>query len=154
MLSYEGLFFDEEAIKIIKSLEKKKLPIINDVIHCTFKYHPLEEEIFNELVGKEFEIELIGYGCDGKNSGFSLKLPDELLKYYINYEEKNPRKIKIPHITTSLAENAKAENTKNLKFIPLENPTKITGKFGYWIKNQSNEYIIFEPYYNNKTKSN
>ena len=154
MLSYEGLFFDEEAIKIIKSLETVKLPIINDEIHCTFKYHPDEDEIFDELVGKEFEIELIGYGYDGQNSGFSLKLPDELLKYYINYDEGYNKKLKIPHITTSLSEGAKAENTKNLNFYLLKKPIKIIGKFGYWIKDKNSEFVSFKPYKNIKTKPN
>lgn len=83
MLSYEGIFFDENALKIIKANELYHLPILNDIIHCTFKYHPLENEIFDELVEKKFEIRLIGYGCNGKNSGFQIKLPNELINYYI-----------------------------------------------------------------------
>lgn len=150
MLSYEGIFFDENALKIIKANELYHLPILNDIIHCTFKYHPLENEIFDELVGKEFEITLIGYGCDGKNSGFQIKLPDELINYYINYDEDNNTKLKIPHITTSLSEGAKASDTKNLNFIPLEDPITIIGKFGYWIKDENKEYVSFEPYKNIK----
>ena len=62
MLSYEGIFFEGETVDFIHSLETEQLPIINNEIHCTFKYHPSESEIFDELVGKEIEVLLIGYG--------------------------------------------------------------------------------------------
>ena len=130
MLSYEGIFFEGDALKIIHSLEVEQLDKINDEIHCTFKYHPSEEEIFDEIVGKSFEVFLIGYGNDGVNSGFQVQLSDELMPYYINYDEQNPDTLKVPHITASLSEGAKASNTKNLKFKPLEKPIKIVGKFG------------------------
>lgn len=146
MLSYEGIFFEGETAEFIHSLEKEKLPVINDEIHCTFKYHPSNEEIFNELVGKEIEILLVGYACDEKNSGFQIKLPDNIIEYYINYEEDNSKKLKIPHITASLNEGAKASNTKNLSFEPLDTPYIVRGKFGYWIKKENTEYISYDKY--------
>lgn len=146
MLSYEGIFFEEDMINIIHSLEAQKLARVNNELHCTFKYHPTSNEVFNDIVGQKFEIWLIGYGNDGHNSGFQVLLPEELRKYYINFDEQNPNILKTPHITTSLAEGAKAANTKNLNFIPLKTPIKITGKFGYWIKEENQEYISFEPY--------
>lgn len=146
MLSYEGIFFEAEVVELIHSLESKKLDKINDKIHCTFKYHPSEEEIFNNIVGKNFEVFLIGYGNDGMNSGFQILLPDELIPYYINYDEQNPDVLKVPHITASLSEGAKASSTKNLEFKPLEKPIRIVGKFGYWIKDENNEYLSYNPY--------
>lgn len=145
MLSYEGIFFDENATALLHSLETKTLPRTNDEIHCTFKYHPNNDEIFDEIVGKTFEIYLVGYGNDGQNSGFEIELPKELIPYYINFDEDNSQKLKLPHITVSLNENAKAANTKNLSFQPIS-PIKITGKFGYWIKEENNEYVSFNPY--------
>lgn len=50
MLNYEGIFFDEKSLNKIYELEKTKLEITNDLIHCTFRYHPKEKEIFNEIV--------------------------------------------------------------------------------------------------------
>lgn len=152
MLSYEGIFFDKDMTELIHSLEKEKLERVNDEIHCTFKYHPSDEEIFNEIVGKYFDIYLIGYGNDGQNSGFEILLPEELKKFYINYDEENLNILKVPHITASLSNNAKASNTKNLKFMPLENPVKLVGRFGYWIKDEDNEYVSYEIYSNKKTK--
>ena len=152
MLSYEGLFFDNDMVEIIHSLETDPLELINDEIHCTFKYHPSDDEIFNEIVGKTFEIYLISYGNDGQNSGFQILLPDDLQKYYINFDNENPGKLNYPHITASLSEGAKAINTKKLDFKPLETPIKLVGKFGYWIKEENGEYLSYEAYEKNKSK--
>ncbi len=147
MLSYEGIFFDEDTIKLIHSLETNTLEEVNDEIHCTFKYHPNKKETFDDIVGKEFEIFLIRYGNDGMNSGFKISFSDELMPYYINYDEENSSILKVPHITASLSKGAKSTNTKNLKFIPLEKPIKIKGKFGYWIKDENKEYLSYNTYY-------
>ena len=152
MLSYEGIFFEANVVELIHSLETEKLSKVNDEIHCTFKYHPNEEEVFDELVGKSFEVFLIGYGNDGMNSGFQISLPDELIPYYINYDEQNPDILKVPHITASLSEGAKASSTKNLDFKPLKKPIRIIGKFGYWIKDKNGEYVSYEPISKSKTR--
>lgn len=145
MLSYEGIFFDEEEEKKIFSLEKKNLGLVNDKLHCTFKYHPTEKEIFNNLVGEYFDIYLVGYGNDGKNSAFMIDLPEELKEYYINYDTDN--KLKIPHITVSLSEDATANDSKDLNFKKLTKPIKVRGRFGYFVKDNGKEYVSFEPYY-------
>ncbi len=150
MLSYEGIFFEADVVELIHSLETKKLAKVNDEIHCTFKYHPNEQEIFNDIVGESFEVFLIGYGNDGMNSGFQVSLPEELMPYYINYDEQNPDVLKVPHITASLSEGAKASNTKKIEFKPLEKPIRIVGKFGYWIKDGNDEYLSYDPYSKNK----
>lgn len=152
MLSYEGIFFEGETVNFIHSLEETTLEEINDRLHCTFKYHPSSEEIFNDIVGKTFEVYLIGYANDGINSGFEILLPEELKKYYINFDEENPSVLKIPHITASLKEGAKASNTKKLKFNRLEKPVKIKGRFGYWIKENGKEYLSYEPYMIKKSR--
>ena len=146
LLSYEGIFFEGEAEKLIHTLEKVQLPMVNDVIHCTFKYHPDEDQIFDEIVGKEMQVLLTGYGFDGKNSGFELQLPEEIMPYYINYNDENPQMLNKPHITASLTEDTKASKTKNLHFEPLPEPVALTGRFGYWIKDDGHEYVSYEPY--------
>lgn len=42
--------------------------------------------------------------------------------------------------------DAKSLNTKNLNFKTLEKPIKLIGKFGYWIKDNNNEYLSYEPF--------
>lgn len=63
-----------------------------------------------------------------------MSFPNELKKYYINYDEQNLTILKTPHITTSLAIDAIPTNTKKLSFKPLEKPIKLIGRFGFWIK--------------------
>ena len=150
MLNYEGIFLDEKSIKLIQVIEECKLELTNDILHCTFKYKPSKDEIFNDIVGKEFELYLVGYGNDGMNSGFEVVLPYELKEYYLNYDENGT--LKTPHITTSLAKGAKAVNTANLEFKKLNNPVKVTGKFGYWIIGEKGGVISFEPYEKQKQK--
>ena len=129
MVSYEGLFFKK---KDILKYEKVHLPIINDEIHCTFKYKPNEKEIFNELVNKVYNVKLISYGYSENNSGFEIELPASLEKYYIN-TDKNGNYVK-PHITVSISENGASVDTRKLKFTPLQKKITIKGKFGFWIK--------------------
>lgn len=146
MLKYEGIFFEDDMCELIHSLETNRLPIVNDIIHCTFKYHPSNDEIFNDIVGKEFELYITSYGNNGQNSGFEVMLPKELKKYYINYDNENPNILVNPHITASLAENAESKNTKNLRFKPLKKPIKLIGKFGFWFEEETKEYVSFNPY--------
>ncbi len=140
MVKYEGLFFDKKTEEFIHSIENDKLECVNDIIHCTFKYKPNKDEIFNDIVGKSFEIEIIGYGNNNKNSGFSVKLPNELCKYYIEKDS-------IPHITASIAKGEKPINTRYLNFKKIDKPYKVIGTFGYWIIDEENkEYLSFEKY--------
>ena len=147
MLKYEAIFLDEESINLIHKLETNKLDRVNDEIHLTIKYKPDSNEIFNELIGQEFELYLIGYGNDGINAGFEVELPNNLKPYYINYDEEDNTKIKIPHITSSLAIDAKAMNTKNLTFTKLPTRYTVKGKFGFWIEDEDGtEYLSFNKY--------
>ena len=145
MVIYEGIFFDEEVSNIIRVLEVESLEKSVKNLHCTFKYKPKYEEIFDVIVGKEFFVEIVGYGNDGENSGFEIVLPEELHKYYINYEGEDENILTIPHITVSLKEGAKAVNTKNLKFKPLGTPVKIKGTFGYYVREKGKEGVSFKP---------
>ena len=144
MIKYEAIFLDEESVKLIHQLEQNKLNRVNDEIHLTLKYKPNKNEIFNDIVGKEFYMYLIGYGNDGMNSGFEIELSEELIPYYINYDEINKSTLKIPHITASLSDDAEAVNTKNLKFNKLPQKYKIKGRFGFWIEDDDKEYISYK----------
>lgn len=144
MIKYEAIFLDEESVKLIHQLEQNKLDRVNDEIHLTLKYKPNKNEIFDDIVGQEFYMYLIGYGNDGMNSGFEIELSEELKPYYINYDETNPSILKIPHITASLSDDAEAVNTKNLKFNKLPQKYKIKGRFGYWIEEDDKEYLSYK----------
>lgn len=49
MVHYEGIFFDKETQNFIISLDKNKLPVLNDEIHCTFKSKPTNNDLFDEM---------------------------------------------------------------------------------------------------------
>lgn len=146
MIKYEAIFLDEESINLIHELEENKLDRVNDEIHLTLKYKPKDNEIFNDIVGKEFDMYLIGYANDGMNSGFEIELTEELKPYYINYDEINTTTLKKPHITASLSNEAEAVNTKNLNFVKLPQKYKVKGRFGYWIEDDDKEYLSFKKY--------
>lgn len=138
MVRYMGIFFEGKQAELIKSLQPTKLDNTNDELHCTFKYKPTDEELIEELVGQEVEVYLIGYGCDGKNSGFLVTFDESYNSYYINYHEDKTDKngnplLKPKHITVSLADGASATDTKDLNFVKLSEPILVIGKFGYWI---------------------
>lgn len=146
MVKYEGLFFDKETENLLLSLDKERLEVGIDVLHCTFKYLPNEEEIFNDIVGKYYFIEVVGYGYDKDNSGFCVRLPDELIKYYINNDGEDI----LPHITCSLSLNGESENTKNLVFSYFDEPIKVRCRFGYYIKDDNGKtYVFYDKFYKN-----
>lgn len=134
MVIYEAIFFDEESINMIESLEKNSLEQKVKNMHCTFKFRPKKEELYPEFLGKEFELFLVGYGSNGKNSGFEVQLPAELQEKYCNSDSENGPKI-VPHITVSYALNSKPKYTKDINFQPLETKVKVTGRFGYFMDN-------------------
>lgn len=144
MLSYEGIFFDEKITKSIQSLELLPLSQKNSQIHCVFKKNPEQREIFNEIVGKQFDIYFIGYGNNGKNSGFQIAFPGILSSFYLDYDEEK-QCLQIPQIIVSHAKGNN-NNEKQLTFYPIKKPIKITGRFGYWMIDHGKEYVSYEPY--------
>lgn len=147
MLNYEAIFFTGEVAEFIRSIEGNSLGRCNDEFHCTFKYKPRGEEVFDDIVGEEVECYIIGYGNDGKNSGFEIIFPGEYEEYYVNKTPEGKRKT--PHITVSLSEGAKAADTHALEFKRLPKPVKIKGRFGYWLVGREHKggEISYSKYY-------
>lgn len=147
---YMGIFFEGEDADFIKKMQFNPLEWTNDEIHCTFKYKPKDDELFEELVGQEVEVFLVGYGCDGKNSGFEVAFDESYDPYYINYHEDKVNEdgspiIKPKHITVSLAKGASPTKTKDLNFAKLAYPISVKGRFGYWISEKNgNSYVSYE----------
>lgn len=150
MVRYMGIFFEGEDADFIKQMEFNPLEWTNDLLHCTFKYKPKNDELFEECVGQEVDVYLIGYGCDGKNSGFEIAFDDSLDPYYINYDEKKVNEdgtpmLKPKHITVSLAKGAIPAETKDLDFIRLAKPIIVKGRLGYWVTEKNKEsHVCYE----------
>lgn len=91
-------------------------------MHVTFNYGRLYKFPEN-IVGKEVEVIIVGYGSDGLNSGFAVEIPEELNKFYKNKS--------VAHITVSLGElngiKGKAVDTGKLGFNKLDKRLKIKG---------------------------
>ena len=125
---FQGIFFDDEIEQQLIALQEKGLDSNIENMYITFKFGDTEKYP-EELIGKEFKIKLIGYASDGKNSGFSVELPEELKPYY--------KSSSIPHITVSIGEvdgvKGKTVDTAKLKFKALKEPVEIQGKLGYFI---------------------
>ena len=125
---FQGIFLDYETEQQLIALQKKGLDSNIENMHITFKFG-YTEKYPEELIEREFEIKITGYGSDGKNSGFSVELPEELRKYY--------KSSSIPHIAVSIGEvdgvKGKPVDTAKLDFKPLDKPVQIKGKLGYFI---------------------
>lgn len=142
MVEYFGIFVDNQDIEKIIKNEKNTLEKQPNNFHCTFAYKPKNIEMFNDIIGKNIDILLIGYGCDGKNSGFKVSFPNDMKKYFLNADKEG--NLKVPHITTSLSKTGKAINTANLKFEDIEESVVIKGKFGAFVVENNKRYISFE----------
>ncbi len=152
MVLYEGIFFEGDSSKLIVLNERSPLEKRVSNFHCTFKFRPKDEEIFDEIVGEDVNVMVIGYGCDGKNSGYEVVLPGYIQKYYLNYDKNNPEKLTTSHITISLAKGARAVDTKNLEFSPLYRPFVLRGRFGYYISEGKEQYVSYDKYFKSNVK--
>ena len=142
MIEYIGIFIAEKDTEKIIENEKVCLAKRPKNFHCTMKYMPKDLEHFKDIIGQEVVIVLTGYGNDGKNSGYRVQLQDEINKYFLNTDKNG--NLKVPHITTSLADDGKAVNTANLNFQDLEKPIFVRGRVGAFVKDENLEYISFE----------
>ena len=128
IFGYQGIFFDDSVRTELIKFQQKGLNenIIN--MHVTFNYGRLYKFPEN-IVGKEVEVIIVGYGSDGLNSGFAVEIPKELNKFYKNKS--------VAHITVSLGEvngiKGKAVDTGKLEFNKLDKILKIKGRIGYFL---------------------
>ncbi|MBQ8431146.1 MAG: hypothetical protein IJX26_04350, partial [Clostridia bacterium] len=145
---YVALFLDDESCNKLLKLEQVRLPKQINNLHCTLCFNPSNTKSFDNFLGKNFELKVVGYGCNGRNSGFEVELCEKAQNLYSNKDEFG--NLKTPHITTSLKFDAKAVDTSNMFFQPLENPIKLTAKLGYFVRNKANCHICYESF-NEKT---
>lgn len=148
---FQGIFLDNEVEKQLIALQERGLASSIENMHITFKFGDTEKYP-EELMGKDFDIKVTGYGSDGKNSGFSVELPEELKKHY--------KSSSIPHITVSIGEvdgvKGKPVDTAKLDFYPLDKPVQIKGKLGYFIfgKGMSMDNEIINEFQRKNTPQN
>lgn len=128
-LNYKGLFLDNQSEETL--LKGNTLPIIVENMHITFEFRP-KVGFDRELLGKEFEVKVVGEGRDGYNHGYLVELPNEIIPYYKGADK--------AHITVSLgSKDCKPINTKNLFFNEIE-PFYLKGKMGHFLGKDKIEF--------------
>lgn len=160
-VSYQAIFLDEESIKKLLEMQGEKLPKKPKYMHCTFKFNPTDKEIedFSKaLLGKKVNLKVIGYGSNGKNSGFEIALEPEQEAVYTNSHTVNEKGIPeiertVPHITVSMSEDAKAVDTGFLNFKPIKEPFEISGKGGFFVvdKAEKTSSVVYEDFRTERT---
>lgn len=110
---FVGFFPDpEELWSKTDSIRSSRLANTITNPHITTEFQP--KYVDESLFGEKVQITITGYGCDNKNEG---------LEVYT--ESQNPKieemilHIPVPHITLSLADDARAVNTRYLTFHPV-----------------------------------
>lgn len=133
---YTGLFVDfKELWEIMEQITDEKLKFPVEHPHVTIDYHP--EHVDASLFGKKVLIKITGYANDGRNQGLKVELADCPPKIGNRIEEK-----KLLHITCSLSRSAKAVNTKDLLFTPLDREYYIEGVYqGFSVSQVTNRYL-------------
>jgi hypothetical protein len=122
---YMGAFLQEQLDGVLKNKTKDQ--------HITFKFKPEQQDMFSsELVGQEFNFLVSKYACDGKNEGFFVELPNELLPYY-----KNPSP---PHITISTDGGKPVDTGKLTGLVDIERTFTVKARLGYY----TNCGIVYE----------
>ena len=120
---YTGWFVQaEELYRIMKEKKTNRLEKEIEYPHITLFFRP--EWVDSELFGSKADITVIGYGNDGENEGLLVELKTEEETLQRAFDE-----LQVPHITVSIGEEAKAVNTRNLKFCTIE-PFCLKGVFG------------------------
>lgn len=116
---YQGIFFDETVADSLRRTALNLAPLTNNErvikdMHVTFNYG----ELLDMPTG-ECTVRVVGFGADGKNTGFKVELPDSVKQYF---------KMEIPHITVSCGKTGEPKDTAKLKFNPCEE-FEVTGIF-------------------------
>ena len=134
---YTGIFIDPDEIygNITPSLSHK----IRDP-HVTVAYRPRVGELLLDSLGSAAHIEAIAYGNDGKNEGLLVRVTCDDMAVQRTLGERESMgadgesRLVPMHVTLSIADGAKAVDTRNLQFRPLENTFELRGKYGYFCK--------------------
>ena len=122
---YTGVFFNYYELfnKFNCNIRDERLERKIMKPHVTFTYMP--ESVREDLFGMPTKFRVIGYACNGINQGLQV----EATTMHAGLKDEYA-KVKTPHITISVSTNGKPVDTGKLKFVPIENPFYIIGRYG------------------------
>ena len=137
-IKYCGVFFDYDEVQNLAQRFEAPLYKIIEKPHVTLKYRPSEDDVesLKAHLGERVKFTAQFWGNNEKNSGFAVSLSSLPSKEI--YERLQG--IKFPHITTSIAEGAKAVDTYKLfdgsgEPPKLIAPESIRGRVGFFLEN-------------------
>lgn len=121
---YTGVFFEDSKVKeLISELDIKPLDKLTPDTHVTFGFR--KGLLFpEEMIGKKFEVKVIGVGSDENNQGFEVELPSEIEEFY--------KGATVKHLTFATSETGKPVDTAKLTFEKISEPKTITCIVGYF----------------------
>lgn len=139
---YHGIFFTYEDVMELAERLYPGQRLAKDIVepHVTFGFHKEMPEAFVRDLGRVCEARITGYANDGRNEGFRIVLSDALMAMYHGAA--------VPHITISIAEDARAVDTGALPFCPIGGAAAtgltLRGRLGYYGRDQAVHYEIEE----------
>lgn len=140
---YHGIFFDKDDIASYKEHLGIDTPFLPDVVenpHVTFGFRvePVDgfDELFASYTDSDGLVLIVGYGNDGGNEGFLVKIDSEIAAFYQGqiYGRDGNGDI-YAHITISYdrASGRKPVDTGSIDFDMLDGyPLNTFGDFGYF----------------------
>ena len=109
---YWGLFLTENLDGCLTAIANQ---------HVTFGFKSEMPQGLDTF--KTYNVQVVGYACDGINEGYKVEIPAELEEFYTGNT--------IKHITIGVANDGKPVDTASLSFNEIE-PFCIQAKFGYF----------------------
>ena len=124
-ISYIGLFVNDTTKEgIIDFCKNNAIPLHSNIIchHVTLKFKPPQYVVENiqDLLGKNFQVEVTGYGSNKNVTALRVSL--------LNIQSDNV----VPHITISLGPEGEAKMSNDLHYKNINGPVFMTtlGIFG------------------------
>ncbi len=121
---YWGLFLNEQFDGRLDKVIKNQ--------HVTFGF---KTDCPYELIGREYDITILGYGINDDNEAFIVDIPQELMVYYDGVLSK--------HVTLSVSISGKPVNSSKLEYQRLDQPIIKRCTMGYF----DGDEIIKEQWY-------
>ncbi len=131
---YCGFFI--ERGEFLRAFEPKLARAI-EFPHITTAFRPGGTELHEDLLGREIEVCAAKYGNDGRNEGIvvGFRGGDERAKAVFNT-------IALPHITISVAEDAKPVDTAQLDFTPCEEKI-LRARYGWFYSDRDGRTGVY-----------
>ena len=129
-------FFIEKA-KFERFFEPKLAKAV-DFPHITTAFRPSGTELHEDALGEKLRVRVVAYGNNGRNEGIKVEFVEGSAKAKSIFEQ-----IRVPHITISVAEDAKPVDTAELDFEDLPNGAEFELRYGWYCADRQRGASIY-----------